>query len=203
MPIFVYIISGIALLIGLLLFSKIRLFVCYDESLRVYARLWFIRYDIIPARAKIPKKEKPKKGAPKKAPVPKAPAPAPAKEKKEKSTVSKLWEIKEVILSIVSKAMGKLVFKFIKLKIIIGGENACATALLYGGVSQGVAYLVEALDNISKVKVENSSDIVIESDFIGQKSEFECKIELYMRVISIISVGIHALKEYIKSRTED
>ena len=203
MPVFVYIILGIALLIALILLCKIKLFICYEDSLTVYAQVLFLKFKLIPKISLKPKKKKAKRKKKGSAPPP-APAKTEAKAtKKEKSIATKLWEIKEVLLSIIERGCGKLHFRFIKLKILIGCDNACITALAYAGVSQAVSYIIDILRNLSNVDMEKSSDVSVESDFISQKSEFGCKIELYVRVISIISIGIFALKEYIKSKTED
>ena len=72
---------------------------------------------------------------------------------------------------------------------------------MYAGANQGIAYILETLRNISNVDVAKNSDVYVNADFISQKSEFESKIELYIRVAPLISVGIHALKEYIKLKS--
>ena len=201
MPVFVYILLGIALLIALLLLCKIKIFICYEDNLTVYAKVLFLKFKLIPKTVSKPKKKKAKAKKEEAATASKPKEEAPTK--KSDSTVTKLWKIKEVLLSIIERSSGKIHFKFIKLNILIGCDNACVTALAYAGVSQAVAYVIDILRNLSNVDMEKSSDIRVESDFVSQKSEFSCKIELYMRVISIISVGIFALKDYIKSNSED
>lgn len=201
MPTFVYVLLGIALFIILLLLTKVRVFVCYDDSLRIYAKFLFMKFKIVPAKEKKPKKRKKKK------PAPSAP---PSSEtavisKKEKPLVKKLWEMKTALVEIFKNFLGKLHFKFLKLRINIACDNAAKTALVYAGVNQGVAYIIEFLRNISNVDVARNSDVLVNSDFISQKSEFEGKIELYIRVAPLFLVGVHALKEYIKyqSNKED
>ena len=195
MPTFVYVLMGIALLIALLLLSKVRVIFSYEDSLRIYARFLFIKIGIVPSKVKKPKKKKKEKP---KAPSLPAPADTEAIPKKEKSTVSKLWEMRSALLEIIKKFLGKLHFKFLKLRINIACDNAAKTALLYAGANQGVSYIIEILQNISNVDVTNKSDIFVNADFISQKSDFEGKIELYIRVAPLILVGVHALKEYIK-----
>lgn len=202
MPAFVYVLLGIALLIILLLISRVRVFVCYDEGLRVYAKFLFVKVNIVPSKDKKQKKKKTKKTVIEEAPHEHEKLP---EAKKEKSITKKLWEIKSVLAEVIRVFLGKLHFRFIKLRIRIACENAAKTALLYAGANQGTAYILEILRNISNVDVTKNSDIYVNADFISQESLFDCKVELYIRVAPLITVGIHALKEYIrfKSTKED
>lgn len=197
MPLFVYILLGIALLIVLLMFSKAKVYICYEDNLEVFAKFLFFKFNILPSskKEKHVKTKKKKKKAFKDKTVKEDTA---SVTKTEKSLPLKLWEMKTALVNILEKFFNKLHFKFIKLRINVACDNAAKTALAYAGVNQGICYLIEILRNFSNVEVESRSDICVNADYVSQKSEFEGKIELYIRVISIISVGIHALKEYIK-----
>ncbi len=191
MPIFVYILLGIALIIALLLLSKIKVYVCYEDSLRVYARFLFIRI------ALFPKKQKKKIGKKKKKTT-SVPEQAVVEKPKEKSLAFKLWEMKSVLLEVLKKFLNKLHFKFITLRVNVACSDAAKTALMYAGVNQGISYIIEILRNISNVEVASHSDILVKSDFISQKSEFKGKIQLYIRVFPLILVGFHAIFKYFK-----
>jgi len=191
-----YIILGIALLIAAILFTRLRVFICYEDSLTVYTKIWFLRFKIVPTREKKPKKKRTKKK--KKEP---SKSTLPEEQKKEKSIVTKLWEMKSVLTEVLSRFLGKLHFRFLKLRINIACDNAAKTALLYAGANQGVAYIIEILRNISNVDISSRSDVSVNANFISLKSEFEGKIELYIRVLPLISVGLHALKEYTKFKS--
>ncbi|MBO5312756.1 MAG: hypothetical protein J6B29_02205 [Clostridia bacterium] len=199
----VYIILGIALLIALLLLLKVKLFVCYDESMRIYAQILFFKIYLVPSKYKPKKQKKKKRDEPSPPPPPRDDG--DGDKGTGKSIVVKLWEMKEGLIQLLEKFFNKLHFKFITLKVIIGCENACKTALCYAGVNQGIAYIIEVLRNVSNVELAPFSDISVESDFISQKSFFEGKIELYIRVGSLVSVGLSALKQYFifKAKTED
>ena len=188
-----YIVLGIALLIFAILITKIRFFICYEDDLRVFARIWFLKFNIVPSKEKKPKAKKAKKK--------KAITESSEKKKDEKSIARKLWEMRSILTKIISKFLGKLHFKFLKLRINIACDNAAKTALLYAGANQGVAYIIEILRNVSNVDVSTHSDVSVNANFISQKSEFEGKIELYIRVLPLISVGLHAIKEYVKFKS--
>lgn len=189
----IYIVLGIALLIFAILITKIRFFICYEDDLRVFARIWFLKFNIVPSKEKKPKAKKAKKK--------KAITESSEKKKDEKSIARKLWEMRSILTKIISKFLGKLHFKFLKLRINIACDNAAKTALLYAGANQGVAYIIEILRNVSNVDVSTHSDVSVNANFISQKSELEGKIELYIRVLPLISVGLHAIKEYVKFKS--
>ena len=105
-----------------------------------------------------------------------------------------------MLLHAIEKFLGKVHFKFIRLNVVVGCENATSTALLYGAASQGVAYLIETLDNISNVDISKRSEISIWSDFVSQKSTLNGKIVLYISFAHILYVLMHFLKKMIKSK---
>lgn len=206
--IIVYILLAIALLITFLLSAKVKLFIIYDDSLTVYAKYLFFRYSIVPGKDKSSSKRKSKKkrknNAPKKQSS-EVQKPVASGKKNEKSIISKLFEVKEIIARFINKFFKKLHFKFIKLKIVVACENAAATALAYGAVTQGVSYILEMLNSVSTIETSKNSDISITSDFVSKKSEFQCNIELYARMLPTLIVGFSSFLDYAKhkSNTEE
>ncbi len=194
-----YIILGIILLIGLLLLSRVRLIINFDADLKVYLRFLFIKFNLFPEPSKLPKRKRKKKKKEISASSRSANDESSQK-KKEDPLIKKLWSIREILLQTIERFLGKVHFKFVRLNVIVGCENAAATALLYGAASQGVAYLIETLDNISNVDISKSSEISVKSDFISQKSELNGKIVLYISVVHMIYVIIHFMKKFIKSK---
>ena len=192
MPVWVYIVGAVLLFLALLLSLKVNIIVSYKDELKVYLRILFARIRLHPKKIKLKEKKKRKK---KKA-VKKAEEIIPASEEKPLSPVKVVWEIREAILSLADKCMGGLHFKFARLNIEVGCSDASKTALVYGTVVQGVAYLMEFLDTISNVEISRFSQINVCSNFISQKSRAEGKITLYIRVFSALKILIHALKTY-------
>ncbi|MBQ9744335.1 MAG: hypothetical protein IJW19_04330 [Clostridia bacterium] len=192
MPVWVYIVGGILLFLALLLSLKVNIIVSYRQELRVYLRILFVRIRLFPQKLKYKEKKKVKK----KKTDTKNKDVIENEGQKDNSPVKVIWEIREAILKLSKKAMGALHFKFAKLNIEVGCSDATKTALVYGATVQGVAYLVEILDNISNVEISRFSKINICSNFISQKSRAEAKITLYIRVFSAFKVLVHLLKTY-------
>ncbi len=184
-----YVVGAIILFIALILTLKVNIVVSYKEELSVHLRILFIKLNLLSRKPKYKKNKKNKKKAESK-PV--------AEDEKEKgiSPLKVIWEIREAILSLTKKTTNRLHFKFARLNIEVGCEDAAKTALVYGAVTQGVVYLLEILDNMSNVEISRFSDINISSNFISRKSKAECKITLYIRVFSALLVLIHLIKTY-------
>ena len=192
-----YILLGIILLIGILLILRVKLIISCDENLNVYLRFFLIKFNLFPEKPKKRRKKKKKNNQAKSASAENTKSDEP---NKEQSIVKKMWSIRKILLYTIEKFLGKLHFKFVRLNIVVGGDNAASTALLYGAASQGVSYLIEILDNISNVDISKRSEISIKCDFINQKSSIDGKIMLYISVAHILYVLIHFLKQSLKSK---
>lgn len=192
MPGWIYVVGAILLFLALLLSMKVNIVVSYKNELRVFLRILFVRIRLYPKKVKLKEKKKKKKIKSEKQPTKEV----TVKEEKTVSPVKAILEIKDLILSLASKALGGLHFKFARLNIVVACEDATKTALLYGATVQSVAYLLEALDTVSNVEISRFSDININSNFISQKSSIEGKITLYIRVFSGVKLLISLLKTY-------
>ena len=190
MDTWMYVVGAIILFIALILALKVNIVVSYKDELCVYLRILFVKINLIPKKEKIKiKKEK-------KAKQKTEPAPSETEKKKGLSPVKVVWEIREAVLSLLKKSMNRLHFKFARLNIEVGCEDAAKTALAYGAVVQGVAYILEILESVSNVEISRFSHVNVSSNFISRQSKAECKITLYIRVFSALGVLIHLIKTY-------
>ncbi|MBQ8739086.1 MAG: DUF2953 domain-containing protein [Clostridia bacterium] len=197
-PTWCLVLGAIFLFIAFILSIKIKLIVAYDDSFSAYIRILFFKIPLFPSskKEKGVKKEKKKK---KKATAERA---KDKKEKKEKKSLSPSGILKlislmsDVVLGLLKDFFRKIHFRFIKVHADIGCENASKTAIAYGSVTQSVAYFIELLDNVSNVEVSRASSIDIRANFISQKSWAEISCVLYIRVISILTLGIKAIKAF-------
>lgn len=199
MPVPLIVISCIILLIAAFLAMRLNVVVSHKDSLCVYAKVLFIKIPIYPQEEKKKKKKKKEKKPPEKA-VEKEEDKKEEKGDKKVSPVKVLWQMRESILRLIEKFFGYLHFKFIRLKITVGCEDAAKTAIAYGLTTQSVAYLIEILNNISNVDISKHSEIYVKSDFISQKSSFDGKVVLYIRVLPLFKVAFRAIKEFFKAR---
>ena len=201
MPLFAYILLGIALFILILVFSCIRTFIVFDDSLKLYSKLWFIKFDLTKFLNK-PKKIKKQKN--KKTDKSESDITKKAYTEKEKSGIlTRLHKIK-TILEAFLKLSKKIHFGFFKLRINVACEDAATTALVYAGVTQSVSYIIELLRNFSNIDKLKNSDVFVNADFISQKSDFEAKIVIRFRIIDLIIFGLlHVPRLKKRSSKED
>ena len=194
MPGWIYIVGAILLFLGLLLSMKVNIVVSYKKELCVFLRILFIKIRLFPKKVKLKEKKNKKKSVKEeKTDTEKK----PTEETKKTSPVNAIIKTKDLILSLAKKTLGKLYVKFSRLNIVVACEDASKTALAYGATVQSVAYLMEALDNVSNVKVSRFSNINVDSNFISQKSSIEGKVIIYIRVISGIILLFSLLKTYL------
>ena len=194
MSVWMYIVGAIVLLIALILSMKINLIVSYNNSIKVSLRFLFIKIKLFPKNEKSAKE---RRKAKKKKKTEAQPKPDEQEEVNGPSIIKVIWEIRETVHNLYRRCMGLLHIRFARLNVEIGCEDAAKTALVYGTVTQSVAYLIEYLDTISNVEISKLSQINIQSNFISRKSKAEAKIILYIRVISGIKLLFSALKAYL------
>lgn len=190
MPVFVYVLLAIALLLIIIPFLKVRAYVCFDDRLRIYAKLWFIKINIsIPELLKKSKKKKEKK----KNTTDKENTVVPCVPSVNSVTKS----INEIIilLDAISFFLKKIHFRHFKVKIDVGCDDAATTAIVHSYAAQGVSYIVELLRIYSNIDVDENSEICINANFISQKSDIEARIEFDFRIKDYIIFQILSEKE--------
>lgn len=79
------------------------------------------------------------------------------------------------------------------LQIYVSAEDAADTALMYGAVSQAVAYLTELIENKTDVRYARNARTGVYSDFLSGKPYAEADITFSMRLWQIISLAVRAV----------
>ncbi len=69
-------------------------------------------------------------------------------------------------------------FEINKLNLILSGKNATETALMYGGATQAVSYILEYLDNVARVDIPENSDFIVKADYLNNESTFEADVTI-------------------------
>ena len=94
--------------------------------------------------------------------------------------------VKDFIVRSYPKFIKGLTIRINKLDVTVASDDAAKTAILYGTVSQSVAYFLNFLDEISKVKRKRNSKINVIADFTSEQAEFVLDISLRWRLIRAI-----------------
>lgn len=212
------VILSIALLIALLLSTKVLLHIRYEESLTVYLRVLFVKIRLYPSekeKKKYPHSMSKRKAQRIKDSLKKKQKKEPKKKKKRKSK-EKEKEPKEApdlisILSIITSFVksflrlfaGSVRIRSSRLHIVVASEDAADTAIAYGALTQAVNLLFPMLDGIKTFKhLPRGKELSVRADFLSDTPKIDADVELYIRVGSALKAvclaAIRAFKGAVK-----
>ena len=197
-----YIIIGIILLFIILLCGKIRINIAYDGDWHTVARYLFIKINVMKIIKKSEEKAlKSEKKAKKNAKKDKKKKEKSEKDKdKDKNKKNVGWEtIKDLLNS--AKEPTKILIKKtsvsdLDVKIIVSGEDAAQTAIKYGNICITVHTAIAALRNYVKVNIKNMN---LGCDFLNNKTTYDIKFNIKIRVFTIIILTISFIKNTVKT----
>lgn len=108
--------------------------------------------------------------------------------------------ITALVKKIVSKFLRHLRIDVARIYVSVGTPDAAKTALLYGVVCQGVAYLCEILDRITNVKKTKKTEVSVVSDFVSGKTRADINISFSLVVWQALDILLSAAFEFIKNK---
>ena len=211
------VILSIALLIALLLSTKVLLHIRYEESLTVYLRVLFVKIRLYPSKKE--KKKHPHSMSKRKAQkikdsLQKKPKKKPKKRKSKKKEKEKepkeapdLISIVSIITNFVKSFIrifaGSVRIRSSRLHIVVATEDAADTAIAYGALTQAINLLFPMLDGIKTFKhLPRGKELSVRADFLSDTSKIDADVELYIRVGSALKAvclaAIRAFKKAVK-----
>ena len=116
----------------------------------------------------------------------------------EPSTMSLILRI---VGGVLDTFFGKLRVKIARVNIVVGGPDAAKTALTYGIVSQGVAYLMELIATKTKMTRARNTCVSVVPDFLASKTTADLLIIFRLRLIDLLSTGIVFFIRFMKEKT--
>ena len=179
------VIASIVLLIALLLHSRIRVRVIYNEkTFSAYAYWLFLRFNLNSddEDSSLLSEELLGNGL--------FQDETDKAFKKEGKPVFVTWKI-ERITRILGRLFNRLpdvlTLKTRRVVVTVGTNEAAKTAMLYGAVSTGLAALLEVIDrNIATVKTKNRDVVDVRADFVGGKTTFDINILLVLHLFTYL-----------------
>ena len=193
-----------ALLLALLARAVVTL--TYSDDFLVVLKILFVKIQLFPKKEKKPptrltkkqllrlEKKKAKKAAKKAGKKSKKQGGDGEKSDKKRGkpgVIETLTLIKDIFASVAPKLSKYLKVTLAKIYIAVATGDAAKTALLYGVVSQSVAYLIEALDVNANLKGE--PDVVVTTDYLAEKTYADLEIKLSLRVWQVLYILLPAL----------
>ena len=95
---------------------------------------------------------------------------------------------------------GKLRIKVLRMNITVGGSDAAQTGMMYGVISQGVAYLMELITQKTKFRRARHTYISVVPDFLLAKTTADITIIFRLRMVDLFSTGIAFLIRFLKQK---
>lgn len=150
-------------------------------------------------------KSKQKKALKKKKAKDESASQAPQKPKKKKG----LADILDLVymgvdaLKSLGKSFGKhFEIEVVRLRITVCSEDAAQTAILYGILSQAVAYVLEILSQCTNIRVKkkNRGNILVDADFTAETLAADLHLIFKLRVWHLFAMIFSALGGIIKNR---
>ena len=211
------IIFCIALVIALLLSTKVILRIKYEDKLNVYLRILFVKIQLHPKKEKKKrypqsmsrrKARKIKESLSKKKTKPKKKKTSTKEEKKEKEDKYDILSIISIITTFVKNFLKMFVhsarIKSKRLQITVASENAAKTAILYTAVTQATNVLFPMLDEIKTFKkLPEGKELSVEADFLSEKPTVKADITIYVRVGGILKALLGAAAKAFKKAVAD
>lgn len=210
------IIFSIIVLLALLLSLKITLRITYEDSLRVYLKVFFVKTRLYPSKKK--EKKYPHSMSKRKARKIKDSLQKKSKPKKKKKKEEKHIEKNDLIsiVSITTNFVKNFIstftravrVKFSRMHITVASEDAATTAILYGAITQSVNVLFPLIDNIKNVKkLPSGKELSVRADFLADKPTVDIDINLYVRVggalKALFSAGIRTFKKAVRDKIKE
>ena len=196
--IFLCVILGIVGLIVLLLSIPVKVSLAFDNKIHLSVKYLFIKLDILPVGPKKPKKP----AKPKKEPEPKAEDEKKDEAPKEKKPNPILEMVKAngydgmmLVIKNLGRVLGlyggklfkSIVFDEIDVYISVGTGDAASTAIKYGETCQKV---YPVLGFICSNNIVKKYDILVEPDFLANKTENELFIDFSVTIRKIINATL-------------
>ncbi len=116
------------------------------------------------------------------------------------SLLDTLSYIKELLEDIPARFLRHLKVKLSRVIVTVGSDDAAKTAILYGAVSQTVAYIVEFLDHMSRLKYAPDAEVAVNADFLSEKSSADIKISFAIRAWHILDLMLAAFRIRLNSK---
>ncbi len=121
------------------------------------------------------------------------------KEKEKKSLSENLSMLISVLQVFFSRFKRFLRIKLTRIHINVATDDAAKTAILYGTVSQAVAYITAIMYNSGCiVKRSGKENINVTADFVSEKTTADVEITLSLAIWHFLDILIHTGLRYIK-----
>lgn len=199
-----WILLGIIVLLFLLSLLSVRLVLEYREDVTLTLSILFFKFRLFPKDKKKSKHlfaSKKTKKRKRKEKSPKEKKGDTSTHSEEKSLPERLSDICQLLSELLKKTLGHLKIRAARIRISVASKDAASTAILFGAVHQGVAFLLEILDRFSTLKMGRRDEIEVFPNFLEEKTTADLRLIFFLRVWQILDILLKSLCTYIKTKS--
>lgn len=220
-----WILCAVLVFITLILFIPIGIELRYDTEIKLSLVILFFRYRLIPKKKKKinlrkfskkryekmiakEKKKEAKKAAKKAAKEAKKKAEQAEAAKKEEAAkekkkgvpqiVTDLWEMRSMILRTVRRFIGRIKTQKVKIRLLIGSDNAASSALIYGAAANAAVDIEEILRTQTDLRRE--CEIALGVDFTSEKTVADVEVRFAVTLANVLATAISFVFGFVKHK---
>lgn len=210
------IIGVIILFFAFILSLKAKITVEYNDEVRLFVKVLFIKVGILPKKEKKngPRSMSDRKAQKIKARLEKkaqkkrlkkqqkkqkkqAASNAPKKKKSLAEILDMIDMVKDIVSAVLKKFFGHLKIDIARLKIRVATGDAATTAIAYGAICDALTHLFILLDSAKNFKVPKEKEIWVVPDYLEDGIIADVKITFSIRVWHVFHVALAALVKFI------
>lgn len=203
-----WIVGGIVLFLAALLALPVHLTITYRETVIVRARVLFFPITLYPRKPKSPKalaaaeRRKQKKAAKRaKRGEKKPPKTTQAAPTKEKRTLQEnLTLVRGIVAALIRKTGKHLHLRAARIHLRVATGDAATTALAYGAASASLAFLLAALDRVTRLRAK-PGDVLVVADYLSERPSADIKLIFTLRVWGALATALSAAMAFLRHRT--
>lgn len=212
MPVPLIVLCALLFLLALLLLLRVRLTVRAGDAVVLELKLLFLRFRLYPKKKRIKPRDysekklaRAKKKEAKRVEKSKKKKQKHQKEHKESEPAAKLTLrdklalVRALCAALIRRTRKHLRLHATKLQIRVATGDPATTALAYGAVSQSVAYLLAALDQVTRLKAAEPH-VSVEADFLGERSQIEANVTFSIRVWGLLATAVPLLFTFMNTK---
>ncbi len=200
-----WILGGILLLLGLLIFSHLRIRLTYTDTLQVHLSFWCFRFRLLPKKKKKPRiKDYSTKHLLKLKRKRRQRAGTGGKQRASKDQTGQSFPTPSELTALVKElyetfqAIPKQLIRYLKwrcavLRLTVGSDDAATTALLVGGLTEGVRGIEAFLTEQFHYQRTGRAEFAVLPDFTRTTCQAEVEMEFRLRVWQVVSLGTKTL----------
>lgn len=190
------ILGALLLLIALFLALRVRLVLTVCDGVTLTARVLCFSVRLHPRKRKRKSARKRKKADKKAAKAAKHKA---STHKRKPTLRENLRLVRVLVATLIRRTDKHLTLRTARVRIAVATGDAASTAVLYGVVSQSVAYLLLLLDRVARVK-PGKNDVAVVADFTGEKTTADVKLIFSMRVLGALKTALSLAIAFLRER---